>query len=299
MSLAIVFAVAAHGEPDALIEQAENLATTCPNSRIVVFDGAPDPSWRATVDLPFAAQSRPLRHGYLSDFHYLVMQDVLQRYPGFDCLVTLDSDVFAVKPGLEDQLAGLLRAFAYLGARLHPVAARTEWATGRRFMYHWSRHWQPLLQAPTPFGAFNPGQVFRRDVVERIVADESVPALLDAVRQARTTALEEIVYPTLVLSRGFAGTSHPGAHALTLRRYSDEELAWFALDPSVFLVHKIGTEPTAPDRRLVREFAAGRSPGPSPPPAGVGASARDSRTTGFRFLLRSVAGDARILALGP
>jgi len=299
VSLAVAFAVVAHGDPETLLEQAENLALACPNSRLLVFDGARDPSWRATVDLPFAAQSRPLRHGYLSDFHYLVMQDVLGRYPDFDCLVTLDSDVFAVKAGFEHQLGGLLRDFGYIGARLHPVVARTEWATGRRFMYHWSRHWQPLLQAPTPFGAFNPGQVFRRDVVERIVADESVPAVLDAVRRARTTALEEIVYPTLVLSRGFTGTSHPGAHALTLRRYSDRELAGFALDPSVFLVHKVGTEPGASDRRLVGELAAGRSPPPRSDLAGPTPSAREPRTAGFRWLLRSVAGDARILALGP
>jgi len=299
VSLAVVFAVVAHGDPEALVEQSENLARACPHSRLVVFDGAADPSWRATVDLPFAAKSRPLRHGYLSDFHYLVMQDVLGRYPDFECLVTLDSDVFAVKTGFEDQLGGLLGEFAYVGTRLHPVEARTEWATGRRFMYHWSRYWQPLLQAPTPFGVFNPAQVFRRDAVERIVADPSVPAVLDAVRRARTTALEEIVYPTLVLSRGFAGTGHPGAHALTLRRYSAQELAGFALDPSVFLVHKVGTEPGAPDRRLVGELLAGHSPRPRSDLAGPAPPAREPRTAGFRWLLRSVVGDARIVALGP
>ncbi len=296
MSCVIVFAVAAHNQPDALVEQAENLALTCPNSRIVVFDAGPSPSWRAAVDLPFTPSSRPLRYGYLSDFHYLVMRDALSRYPGFDCLVTLDSDVFIVKPGLEDQLAGLLQHFAYVGARLHPVEARTEWSTGRRFMYHWSRYWQPLLRASTPYGAFNPGQVFRRDLVERIAADESVPPLLDAMRRARSTGLEEILYPTLALSRGFAGTSHPGAHALTnLRRYSEEELSWFALDPSVFLVHKVDTVPGAPDRRFIRELAAGRTPavhGADPPK-------RASRTAGLRFLLRALAGDARILTLGP
>ena len=214
MSLAIVFAVAAHSEPESLVAQAENLAAACPHSRVVVFDGASDPSWRANIDLPFASQSRPLRHGYLSDFHYLVMQDVLHRYPDFDCLVTLDSDVLAIKAGLEDQLGGLLKDFAYVGARLHPLEGRTEWSTARRFMYHWPRYWQPLLQISQPWGAFNPGQVFRRDVVERVVADATVPPLLDAVRKARATALEEIVYPSLVVGRGFAGTSHPGAHAL-------------------------------------------------------------------------------------
>jgi len=297
VSLAIVFAVAAHSEPEALLAQAENLAAACPHSRLLVFDGASDPSWRANIDLPFASQSRPLRHGYLSDFHYLVMQDVLRRYPDFDCLVTLDSDVLAIKAGLEDQLDGLLKDFAYVGARLHPLSGRTEWSTARRFMYHWPRYWQPLLQVPQPWGAFNPGQVFRRDVVERVVADATVPPLLDAVRKARATALEEIVYPSLVVGRGFAGTSHPGAHALTLRRYSSEELAWFAADPSVFLVHKVGTELDAPDRQCVTQFAAGRVP--TRDTIVPGAPERASRTAGFRSLLRTVAGDARIMVLGP
>jgi hypothetical protein len=285
VSLTIVFAVAAHSEPEALVGQAENLATACPHSQLLVFDGASDPAWRSDVDLPFASRSRPLRHGYLSDFHYLVMQDALHRYPGFDCLVTLDSDILVIKSGLEAQLGELMKDFAYVGARLHPVAGRTEWSTARRFMYHWSRYWQPLLQVPTPWGAFNPGQVFRRDVVERIVADQSVPRLLDAARKARTTALEEIIYPSLVVGRGFAGTSHPGAHALTLRRYSDEELAWFSADPSVFLVHKVGAEPNAPDRQRVSDLAAGRAPiRDSIVP---GASERISRTAGFRSLLRT------------
>jgi hypothetical protein len=298
VSAAIVFAVLAHAQPEALLEQADNLAATCPRSELVVYDGATDPAWRASVDLPFVAASRPLRHGYLSDFHYLAMRDALARHPSFDCLVTLDSDVFVAKAGLEPQLHALLRDFAYVGARLQPVVARSEWSTGRRFMYHWARYWQPLLRAPVPFGAFNPGQVFRRDLVEAIVGDESVPAVLDAVRGARSTALEEIVYPTLALSRGFPGTSHPGSHALTMRRYTEEELRWFALDPSVFLVHKVGTEPSAPDRRLVLALAQGLEPGPEGARV-PSAPTHDSRGAGFRSLLRSVAGDARILVLGP
>jgi hypothetical protein len=298
--LKVVFGIVAHREAGAVADLIENLSQTCPNCDTIVFDGADDPTWRDGADFRVASGSRPLRWGYLSDVHYALMRELHESRADFDCLVVLDSDMLMIRSGYEGQLASYIDQFAYLGYELRMVHLRGEWMIGRRFLYHWKKHWQPLLDAKVPFGVFNPGQVFRRDLCERLALDPTLPRLLDAVRTARSTALEEIVYPTLAIARGFPATSLPGAHAVGLRTYSRPELQMFAADPSVYLIHKVSLETDSDDRLAIHDLVAHPPERTTPLPAPVPEEHRiGHRSGGLRWLARTARDDARIYFLGP
>jgi hypothetical protein len=157
-----------------------------------------------------------------------------------------------LKPGFEEQLALVLSNFAYIGTRFY---ASQPWSPGDpdRYVWQWwDRFWADLLKAPQPYNVFNPGQVFRKDLVERFVADPAMPGIMSAVESSRVQSMEEIVYPTRAVAMGVPATSHPGSHAMRTYDFDADELEILAGDPNVFLVHKIahGYQRAAVDRLL-------------------------------------------------
>jgi hypothetical protein len=231
----IVFAVLAHRNNEAVTWLTANLAANCPQSDVVVFDSG-QPGWY-DGDAERLSASRPLEWGKVSAFHYLTMCELADR--DYDLLVTLDYDVALIRPGFEDHLASLIDTYAYIAPGFGPLDEGAQGRVQRRIWWWWNRYWQPLLQSPRPYEIYNPMQAFRRDLAERIVHDPQIPKIIDQVTRGRPGVFEELVYASRVVSYGMPGIGLAGAHAVTSRLWTYDELEILAGDPNVFLVHKI------------------------------------------------------------
>jgi hypothetical protein len=249
----LCFAILAHAHPEALADQVANLRLVHPQSRVVVFNGGSDVELTAGLDVEVCPTSRPLRHGHLALFHALTMEWVAGS--AFDHLVTLDSDVLAVRGGLE----GLLTGVDYAAPHLSEVRPGTPWRPGRRFLRAWPE-WQPLLGGEHPWRCFNPVQVFGRTYVESWVASPVRADLLERLAATRLEAVEEVVWPSLTERLGLSRVALPGDDALRLSRHSPAELGLHLQSPAVHFVHKVGMAVDDTDRRLIREHVQGRSP---------------------------------------
>lgn len=262
MTAGLVLAVLAHADPDCLADQVAGLRTFAPEARVVVFNGGGDAALTDGLDVATCPYSRPLTHHRVGAFHGLTMQWLLEQGWQDDLLVTLDSDMLLLKPGLAYHLAGALEraGAAYLGAHFGEVLPDTPWRPGRRFHRKWSGVWQDLFGLPHPYRSFNPGQVFSGAYLEAFARWPRRLELMRAVDSTRLDALDEIVWATLAVALGTGAAEHPGGRALQLRRHSPQELGDYVSDPDVFLVHRVGMQVDAPERRLVRSLAAGVVP---------------------------------------
>jgi hypothetical protein len=248
----LCFVVLAHAHPPALADLVENLQLLHPEARVAVFNGGTDPELILGIDVEVVPTSRPMRHGHLALFHALCMEWLADK--AFDHLVTLDSDVLAVRPGLADVLDA-----DHLGAHLSQVLTGTPWRPGRRFLRSWP-DWQPLFRVDHPWRCFNPVQVFSRRYVEAYLSWPRRGELLDRLHTTRMEAVEEIVWPTLARTLDLQAVALPGGAALTLSRHGPQDLERLLESPDVFFVHKVGMAYDDTDRRLIREHLRGQSP---------------------------------------
>jgi hypothetical protein len=240
------YVVLAHAHRDALAEQVEDLRRVDDGCRVSVFNGGRDDALTTGLEVEVVPTSRPLRHGYLALFHALTLQ--WAQGP----VVTLDSDAWVVRP-LGD-LPG-----DYVAPHLSEVRTGTPWAPGRRFLPAWPQ-WRELLGIEHPWRCFNPVQVFGDQYVERFLAWPYRQALLERIASTRLEAIEEIVWPSLAVTLGVTPAPLPGGHALQLGRHAPADLQRHLADPEVHVLHKVGLEPGATDRRLVREHVRGVAP---------------------------------------
>jgi hypothetical protein len=250
MGARITFAVLAHRDAETVAWLAENLRATVPGCDVALFDSSRDGSLRVE-DVERLPTSQPLTYMRVAPFHYLAMRSLAGR--DFDALVTLDWDVAMLRAGFAEELGNHLERFAYLGVRFSPIRQFEGSDVHRALWFRWDRYWAPLFQSRQPYYAYNPAQVFRRDLVDRILRDDRLPMILSACDEARTPIMEEIVWPTRVSTYGVPMAALPGSHGLTSGQPGLDELELLAADPSVHLVHKIVTRAQRGAVDLLRE----------------------------------------------
>jgi len=258
----VCFAILAHNQPACLEDLVCNLRGFAPGSDIVLFNGGKDPSLAAGLDIDICPLSRPLRWGALAFFQFELMRWLHAEQREFEFLVTLDSDMLLIKPGIEAYLEQTMANSAYMGTEFSEIRPSTTWTTGRQFHYKWKRIWQPLFGTEYPYGCFNPGQVFRRQYVERFMSFPRLDELRRRIEHSHRPNLEELVFPTMAVvldcaprrwlvrdqtAVRFAGYQSPG------------EMLTYRDDPHAFLVHPVTMDADAPSRALVRHLLAGEN----------------------------------------
>jgi len=258
----IAVGLLAHNKPDCIADTVASLRHYIDDPRIVLFNGGSDQSLTAVaakLGLDYCRYSKPLQHGKLIDFHVGLMKHLAEDNWPYEYMVTLDSDMLLVRDGFEAFLNGQMQASDYMATNFHYLGQLPDWEVGRYFLHYW-RHWKPLFGDVRPAGCFNPGQIFRRSLVDRLLEFPSLPAVLQAARASRLPALEETIYSTLAVALRANPMTNPGTAAISLRMHNSRQLTAFLKDPFIFLVHKVQMEIDSPDRAFLRAVREGRSP---------------------------------------
>jgi hypothetical protein len=235
-----------------------------PGSTIMLFDGGSDPALAAkAVDLNVerCRYSKPLQHRKVIYFHFGLMRQLHEDGVEYDFLVTLDSDMLVVRSGLEQFLQELMRDSQYIATNFHMLGdpPYSEWQIGRHFLFQWSR-WSHAFDCLKPAGCFNPGQTFRKALVDQIIENVKTGEVMRLVERSPLPSLEEVILPTLALSLGANPMRSPGSAAIQLKLYGADELASYLADESVFMIHKVSMAYEGKDRRYLRSVRRGEAP---------------------------------------
>jgi len=279
MAARVCFAVLAHTSRECLADLVCNLRSFAPASEVVLFNGGSDDRLAAGLDVEVCPLSHPIRWARQVDFMLSTMRWLRRARHDYEFLVGLDSDMLLVQPGMDRFLDRAMARSSYMATNFQEVPPTTDWQLGRRYHYKWRTIWQPLLGTANPFVCFNPGQVFRRDYVERVLAFPRLDALEDRIRRSSLPVLEEMVWPTLAVALGCSPVSNPGSRGIrNLRTHSPQQIAAYRADPDVQMIHPVHMDVAAPERRFVRRLALGQAADL----AGFEASYRDyvTRTVG-------------------
>jgi hypothetical protein len=256
----IVYAILAHNNQSCLEDLIDSLHVFSPGNRVVLFNGGTDKEFGANLPLDHCPYSKPLTHGKLADFHYGVMKMLEDEQYRYDYLVTLDSDMLMIKPGFLEFLDYTMAKSVYMGVNLQEIKKGTDWIIGRRLLYKWSKRFKHFFEIETPYGCFNPSQVFRREYVSRFVNDPMTGPLMKAVEKSKLAALEEVVFATYAVKIQGNPICNPGSRALVLRRHLLKELQEYQQDPTVYFVHKVGMRAKDPDRLFLQQIRQGKVP---------------------------------------
>ena len=226
----------------------------------MLFNGGTDKEFAANLAVDHCPYSKPLKHGKLADFQYGVMKMLEVEQYEYDFLVTLDSDMLMIKPGFSEFLDLTMAESKYMGPNFQEITKGTDWIIGRRFLYKWPKKFKHFFEIDTPYGSFNPGQVFRREYVRYFVSDPMTVPLLKAVEKSKLAALEEVIYATYAVKIQGNPICNPGSHSLVHRRHLLTEIQSYMQDPNVYLVHKVGMQGNNPDRVFLQQIRKGSVP---------------------------------------
>jgi hypothetical protein len=256
----ICFAVLAHNQRPCLEDLLSNLRHFAPTSEVVLYNGGRDNSLFDGLDFDVCPLSHPLRYEGLAEFHLDIIRWLQEERRRFDFLITLDSDMLLIKPGIEAYLEQTMRASNYMAVEFNEIPPDTNWKPGRRFHLKWKSIWQPIFGTHYPFGCFNPGQVFGRTFVERIMQFPRLAELRTRVERSHFPFLEEMIFPTLAVALDCAPRRMPLPDQSAIRflgYHPPQEIDAYRRDPDVFMIHPVTMHVDSPEREMLRAVVRG------------------------------------------
>ena len=291
----ILFAVLAHRDRACLEDLIFNLQAYCPACQVVVYNGGTDEALTTGLErygvLVFP-NSHPIVYGR-STYLLEVMQWAYSHGLSFDYLINIDSDMLLIKPGLEDYLNRKMQAAEYWGVGLTIAPIGTvKWSNEKFFVREFDDLWEPLLNSKTIGRVFNPGQVFKRSAVDKLIrfVDARKEALSNLLKRTQAFALDEVLYASLAYHSGCLCAPWPRSNthltisrflalAFHLRRidremiknllggvkgsirdkaaFSVRDVAEFLQDEDSYLLHPVPLRYNDPVRRFIRSRIAG------------------------------------------
>jgi hypothetical protein len=254
----VVFAILAHDNAACLAQQMEILKAFTPGSQFIVFDASSDGQITREIGIKSCQGSRPLKYGRLAPFHLAAMR-AAATLGDYGFLITLDSDMLLIKSGLTSYLRRVMKDSEYMASHFQEVRWWLRSDSHRRFLYSWRQHWQSLLGTSRPYRVFNCFQVFRRELVTRILALKGIDEIVEATESEHTShvALEEIIYPTLAVRLCARPIPYPGSFAISTDPVLVSDLVALRDDPRVVFVHSGKRDLASPVWRFVRALSLG------------------------------------------
>lgn len=199
----MIFALLAHEDEHTLAAQLDNIRHFNPGARIVLYNGGTDPDFAKRFNLPICPYSRPLQHGNLTFYMWDVMRWLEETHIDYEYLINLDHDVLFVKHGFQAFLDETMRKHDCMGWDM--VTSRSDKASElscvQTMRGEWHR-WKPVFQTDHFIRFLNPAQVYRHQLVKRMLAFVDREKVERMFSKTGVFALEEIFFVTLALACG-------------------------------------------------------------------------------------------------
>lgn len=244
----LCFALLAHNDEHALHQQIRNIRKYNGNQvHIVLYNGGNNPDFGKKVcnseNVMLCPYSTPLIRGETGRFFYDVMRWLEERKVHYDYLVYMEYDVLFVNQGFEKLLQDELNGYDFIGKLIRKLTDphTTTWEPGVSMWKEWDR-WEPFFQSGDFYGTFNPMQVYRHDIIKRMLSRIDKPMLEKLFMNTKVYALGEMLYINLAVLCGGIGKGYPKPIRMYLRSKSEiklDEVIDLQGNPEVMFVHPV------------------------------------------------------------
>lgn len=207
----ICFAILAHENEGVLEAQIANFRHYNPDSRIVIYNGGKDSEFAKNLNAEICPYSCPLTYGNLTPFLWDVMKWLEESNAEYDYLVNFDHDVLFIKHGFDRFLDEAMKGYDCMGPHLqiqNTPHDYPDFGPGLSMWREWHR-WQPFFQTDYFARYFNPGQVYRPDLIRRMLTGIDSNRLEQLLSSSNVFALEEMFFPTLAMIHGANIRNYP------------------------------------------------------------------------------------------
>ncbi|MGE6489806.1 glycosyltransferase family 4 protein [Paenisporosarcina sp. NPDC076898] len=253
----ICFAILAHENEKVLINQIKNIKYYNPGCKVVLYNGGKDSTFALNANIPICPKSRPLKKERLGRFFLDIMTWLEERKEEYDYLVNLDSDVMFTKRGYEEYLNEHMEGYDCMGINMgiqHSPSDAPHWFPGLNMWNEWAS-WQPFFGTDYFCGCLNSMQVYRHEIVTKLLVDLDILKLETLFVSSEIYALEEMLYATLAVRCGGKHRPYPSECA--------EFVGWIPLTVkqihlaqtkrNVYFVHPIDRRIDDPARQCLTE----------------------------------------------
>ena len=249
----ICFAILAHENEEVLKNQIKNIKHFNPGCKVILYNGGVDPTFGLKSNIPICPKSRPLTKDKLGRFFLDVMTWLEETKEDYDYLVNLDSDVMFVKKGYEDFLDEQMQGYDLMGINMgiqrSPMDA-PHWLPGMNMWSEWAI-WQPFFGTDYFCGSLNSMQVYRKEIVSKMLKNLDTVKLETLFQITTVYALEEILYATLAVRSGGRHKPYPSESAAYVEwsPLSIEQVETAQKEENVYFVHPIDRTMDNPARQ--------------------------------------------------
>jgi hypothetical protein len=201
----------AHENENVLKVQIENFRHYNPESRVVIYNGGTNRHFGKSLDVEICPYSRPLVYGNLVPFLFDVMKWLEETNVEYDYLVNFDHDVLFIKNGFKSFLDKMLNEYDCMGPhfQIHNTPHDyPDFGPGLSMWQAWHK-WQPFFKTDYFARFFNPGQIYKPEIVKRMLTGINTAELQNLLSSTYVFALEEMFFPTLAMIHGAKIRDYP------------------------------------------------------------------------------------------
>ena len=243
----ICFTILAHDKEEILRVQLENVRRYNPNAFVVVYNGGPNEQFGLNLGVPICPYSQPLRYGNLTRYFYDTMRWLEELHIEYDYLVNLDNDVLFIKEGFESFIEESMQEYDCMGPHMqiqHSPFDYPKFVPGLTMWREWDQ-WQPLFKTNHFARYFNPGQVYNRHIIKKMLSFESFDQVENLWLNSRVAALEEMFWITFALYHGGKCREYPWDYSESLQfvrhkpQITEQEVTLAMQEPNYFWIHPI------------------------------------------------------------
>jgi hypothetical protein len=218
----IIFAVLAHNNVHVLSQQLNNIRRFNPNAGIVLYNGGTNKNFGKSLNIPICPYSRPLKWGSLAPFLWGVMKWLEKNKINYKYLVNLDNDVLFLKHGYERFLDKTMHNYDCMGWYMTKSGNPKHNSSNFVIKSMWRKWnvWGPFFRTGYIMRCFNPGQVYRRSIVKRMLAKVNHAKVRSLFKRAPVFALEETFFATLAKKCGGRCRAYPRSKKIKIPKFA-------------------------------------------------------------------------------
>lgn len=204
----LVIIVIAHENEQVLAAQVENIHFFNPEAGIILYNGGHNPDFGKNVNIWSFPYSHSLKAGIIAPAMWEIMKWLEEIGAGYEYLMSLDHDILFVKIGFQPFLDEAMAESDSMGWRLENNRDHDFSFPVRNMQKEWHL-WQPVFRTDGFLTYFNPGQVYRHEIVKRMLAHVDHAAVDHLLSISEASALEEVFFVTLAKACGGRVREYP------------------------------------------------------------------------------------------
>lgn len=197
----MMFAVLAQHDEKVLEAQLDNIRHYNPEAGIVVYNVSKDQELPAQLNALICPYSRPVRSDNLAPFMWDVMKWLHENKLEYEYFIALNSEMLFVKQGFDSFLDKTMKYSDCMGWDMQRVSNQEEAdSDSKESMWKETRKWTSLLGNDGFFRYYFPGQVYRREIVKRMLSAVTRAGAEHKLVESEVSSLEEFFFVTLAAS---------------------------------------------------------------------------------------------------